>query len=70
MSQKDSFWRIYFWVCRGGVSGEDAEHDRIQCAGVFKVGMTRRLDPMERVSELGSASVHVLVADCFRFLLQ
>jgi hypothetical protein len=25
--------------------------------GVFKVGMTRRLDPMERVSELGSASV-------------
>jgi hypothetical protein len=25
--------------------------------GIFKVGMTRRLDPMERVTELGSASV-------------
>ena len=25
--------------------------------GVFKIGMTRRLDPMERVNELGSASV-------------
>jgi hypothetical protein len=25
--------------------------------GVFKVGMTRRLDPMERVDELGSAAV-------------
>jgi hypothetical protein len=26
-------------------------------AGVFKIGMTRRLDPSERVRELGSASV-------------
>ena len=28
--------------------------------GVYKIGMTRRLDPMDRVKELGDASVSFL----------
>ena len=32
----------------------------LYCEDVFKIGMTRRLDPMDRVKELGDASVPFL----------
>jgi hypothetical protein len=36
---------------------EDGVHTRPGAEKVFKIGMTRRLDPMERIIELGGSSV-------------